>query len=317
MKRQAVAAPSLALAALLLSSCAPAEAEVTDAGFPAEIVIGAIPNENSTDLAGSYEPLIRMLEDETGSDVTLQQASDYAGIVEGMIADRVDIAFLGPFSYVIATTNEADIKPLGSLAAEEGMPSGYHALGITQGTNSEVDSIEDFAGKDTCFVDPGSTSGFLYPSAGLIGAGVAASGKESDISAVLQPIYAGSHDASALAVKNGDCEVGFAMQSMVEDTLPGKGELDDGDLKSVWTSEKIPGSVFAARNSLGDEALDKLTVLFTTKANAGHFESRGYCTGEDCRITGEHAWGVVPATDADYSGIRGVCASTRSEKCEP
>ncbi|GAB3537619.1 phosphate/phosphite/phosphonate ABC transporter substrate-binding protein [Arthrobacter tecti] len=308
---------ALAAAGLLaLSACSPAEAEQTDSGFPAEIVLGVIPNENSTDLTGSYEPLIQMLEEETGATVELQQASDYAGVVEGMIADRVDIAFLGPFAYVIATTNEADITPLGSLVATKGEPSGYYSLGITQGDNTDVDGIEDFAGKDTCFVDPGSTSGFLYPSAGMIEAGVATSGKESDISAALNPIYAGSHDASALSVKSGDCEVGFAMQSMVEETLPGKGELADGDLKSVWTSEMIPGSVFAARNGLGEETLAKLTELFTEKANADYFESQGFCSGEDCLVTGEYAWGVGPATDADYDGIRNVCSSTKSEKCE-
>ncbi|MET0979021.1 MAG: phosphate/phosphite/phosphonate ABC transporter substrate-binding protein [Paeniglutamicibacter terrestris] len=316
MKRKTLAVTAAIAAAALLTACAPAEAETTAAGFPAEIVIGAIPNENSSDLTGTYEPLIKMLEAETGSKVKLQQASDYAGIVEGMIADRVDIAFLGPFSYVIATTNQADIKPLGALAGEKGEPSGYHALGITQGKNTAVNSIKDFAGKDTCFVDPGSTSGFLYPSAGLIEAGVVTSGKESDISAGLKPIYAGGHDASALSVKNGDCEVGFAMQSMVEQTLPAKGEVAEGELKSVWTSELIPGSVFAVRNSLGEDTTNKLTALFSEKANADYFESQGYCSGEDCLITGEHAWGVVPATDADYDGIRSVCASTKSEKCE-
>ncbi|MFJ2350583.1 phosphate/phosphite/phosphonate ABC transporter substrate-binding protein [Glutamicibacter sp. NPDC087673] len=316
MKRKLALAATALLAATTLAACAPAESATTESGFPAEIVIGAIPNENSADLTGTYEPLIQMLEAETGAEVKLQQASDYAGIVEGLIADRVDIAFLGPFSYVIATTNEADIKPLGALAGKKGEASGYYSLGITQGGNDEVTSLADFSGKDTCFVDPGSTSGFLYPSAGLIEEGVIASGKESDVSAALKPIYAGGHDASALAVKNGDCEVGFSMQSMIEVTLPGSGELAEGDLKSVWTSEMIPGSVFAVRNSLGEETTAKLTELFTEKANADYFESQGYCTDEDCLITGEHAWGVVPATDKDYDGIRSVCTSTKSEKCQ-
>lgn len=316
MKRNLSYAAVAAATVLALSGCAPAAAPTTESGFPAEIVIGAIPNENSADLTGTYEPLVKMLEAETGSTVKLQQASDYAGIVEGLIADRVDIAFLGPFSYVIATANEANIKPLGAVAGEKGEASGYHALGIARGDNDSVTELKDFAGKDTCFVDPGSTSGFLYPSAGLIKEGIAASGKESDISAALNPIYAGGHDAAALAVKNGDCEVGFAMQSMVEETLPASGDLSEGDLKLVWVSEKIPGSVFAVRNSLGGETTAKLTELFTEKANADYFESQGYCEGDACLITGEHAWGVVPATDADYQGIRSVCASTKSEKCE-
>lgn len=61
-------------------------------------------------------------------------------------------------------------------------------------------------GKKVCFVDPSSTSGFLYPTAGLIEEGVIASGSEADISAAVTPIYAGGRDASALAVKSGDCD---------------------------------------------------------------------------------------------------------------
>jgi hypothetical protein len=49
--------------------------------------------------------------------------------------------------------------------------------------------------------------------------------------------------------------VGFAIQSMIESTLPGKGELKSGDLKYVWTSDLDPGSVFAARNRLGEGLL--------------------------------------------------------------
>ncbi len=58
----------------------------------------------------------------------------------------------------------------------------------------------------------------------------------------------------------------------------------------------------------------KLTALFTEKANAEYFESQGYCTGKECLITGEHAWGVVKAGDADYDGIRNVCAHHQVRK---
>ncbi len=233
MNFKALTASVVGLASVvLLSGCASASEPEQSNGFPSEIVIGAIPNENSTDLTGTYEPLIKMIEAETGSKVKLQQASDYAGIVEGMIADRVDIAFLGPFSYVIATANKADIQAAWRLDAKQGTrPPVTTHWGSPRAATTAVTGIEDFAGKDTCFVDPGSTSGFLYPSAGPDQSGVATSGKESDISKALKPIYAGSHDASALSVKSGQCEVGFAMQSMVEDTLPGKGELQAGELE--------------------------------------------------------------------------------------
>lgn len=166
-----------------------------------------------------------------------------------------------------------------------------------------------------CFVDPGSTSGFLYPTAGLIESKVIASGSEADLSTGVQPIYAGGHDASALAIAAGDCDAGFAFDTMVDKTLVEKGDLKPGQLKTVWKSETIAGSLFAANNELGAEIVDKLKAIFNEKANAEYMTEQGFCTGE-CRITDERIWGVAPATDADYDGVRHVCEVTGSEKCK-
>ncbi|SEE50059.1 phosphate/phosphite/phosphonate ABC transporter substrate-binding protein [Jiangella alba] len=286
-----------------------------DGGFPSTLVLGAIPAENSTDLAAGYDPIVAMLEAETGAEVEVSQASDYAGVIEGLIAGNVDIAFLGSFAYVIATENDAAITPLGAVTAAKDEEPGYFSYGITQAGNTEIDDLADFAGKDVCFVDPGSTSGFLYPSAGLIEAGVVTSATESAMSEALNPIFAGGHDASALAVKNGDCDAGFAMKSMVERTLIESGELAEGELKTVWESPQISGSLFVARDGLGEDVVAELTTLLTEKANADHLLAEGFCEG-DCLLTDEDAWGVKPATDADYDGVREVCRLTESEACE-
>ncbi|WBQ04421.1 phosphate/phosphite/phosphonate ABC transporter substrate-binding protein [Kribbella sp. CA-293567] len=306
------------LALLLLAAGCGSDGEdaaATVQGFPKTLVLGAVPAENSTDLRAGYDPLIKLLEKETGAKVELSQATDYAGVVEGMIAGKVDLAFLGPFAYVIATANGAKIQPLGAVIPAKGQPAGYRSYGLTKAGNSTVNSLADFKGRSVCFVDPGSTSGFLYPSAGLIEAGVITSSREKDLTAGLKPVYAGGHDASALAVKNGGCEAGFAMQSMVDTTLPGKGELKAEDLKKVWTSETIAGSLFVGRQDLGADQISRLTSLLTEKANADYLKGQGMCDG-DCLLTDEDAWGVVAAKDADYAGVRQVCAVTKSDKCK-
>ena len=56
----------------------------TAQGFPETLTLAAVPAENSADLKASYDPLIKLLEKETGSKVEFVQASDYAGVVEGM-----------------------------------------------------------------------------------------------------------------------------------------------------------------------------------------------------------------------------------------
>lgn len=284
-------------------------------GFPETITLAAIPAENSSDLKASYEPLIKVLENETGSTIEFVQASDYAGVVEGMIADNVDLAFFGPFAYVVAGLNGADITPLGAVTQNEGEAPGYQSYGLARSDDDSINELKDFAGKKVCFVDPGSTSGFLYPSAGLIEEGVIASGTEADVSAGVSPIYAGGHDASALAIAAGDCDAGFAFDTMVDKTMIEKGDLEPGALKTVWKSETIAGSVFAANNSMGPEAVEKLTEVFTEQVNADAMKAAGYCEGE-CRITDERVWGVVPADDSDYDGVRHVCDVTKSDKCQ-
>jgi phosphonate transport system substrate-binding protein len=320
-KFAALAAASLL--ALALAGCsgsatgsdADAADAATESGFPETIRMAVIPAENSTSLEEGYAPIIALLEDETGSEVEVSQASDYAGAIEGLIADKVDVAFLGSFAYVIATQNDAEVTPLGAVVPEKGEEPGYYSLAITQGDNDEINSLEDFADKDVCFVDPGSTSGYLYPTSGLIEAGVIESGLEEDVNAAMTPVFAGAHDASALAIAHGDCDAGFAMQPMVEGTLIDNGELKDGDVKVLWTSPRISGSLMVANNSLGDESISTLQALFAEKANSDYLSENGYCDASDCLLTDEDAWGFAPAEDADYDGTREVCTLTKSDKC--
>jgi phosphonate transport system substrate-binding protein len=320
MRRHVMAAAAAVSAlVLVLSGCSSSDSgsdAKTELGFPETMQLAAVPAENSADLKAGYDPLIKLLEKETGSKIEFVQASDYAGVVEGMIANNVDLAFFGPFAYVVAGLNGAKITPLGAVIDEEGADPGYQSYGLTRSDNAAVNGLNDFAGKKVCFVDPGSTSGFLYPSAGLIEAGVIKSGSEADISAAMTPIYAGGHDASALAIKAGDCDAGFAFDSMVDKTMVEKGDLKPGELKTVWKSEMIAGSVFAANDSLGPEAIDKLKTIFTEKANAKVMESEGFCEGDGCLITDEDAWGVAPVDDSAYNGVRKVCEVTGSEKCK-
>ncbi|AFU02966.1 phosphate/phosphite/phosphonate ABC transporter substrate-binding protein [Nocardia brasiliensis] len=302
--------------ALVASGCSSTDPNARNAkGFPETLTLAAVPAENSADLKASYAPVVKLLERETGSKVEFKQASDYAGVIEGIIAGNVDLAFFGPFAYVVAGLNKAEITPLGAVIKAAGAKPGYQSYGLTKSDNASINGLKDFAGKKVCFVDPSSTSGYLYPTAGLIEANVIKSGSVADISAGVTPIYAGAHDASALSIASGACDAGFAFDTMIDKTMIDKGDLRAGQLKTVWKSETIAGSVFAANNALGTEVIEKLKAVFTTGLNAADLKSSGICSDE-CRITDERAWGVVPATDADYNGVRKVCEITGSKKCK-
>jgi len=287
------------------------------ADWPDKLVFAAVPSEESTSLEEGYGPILDVLADELGIEIEFFQASDYAGVIEGMIAGNVDLAQFGPFSYVIAESNGAAIRPVGAMVDAPDEEPGYQSYGITQGDNDEINAIEDFEGKTVCFVDPGSTSGFLYPSAGLIEAGI---DPDTDIT----PTFAGGHDASAISVANGDCEAGFAFDTMVSETLIQDGTIAEGDLKVVWESETIAGSPLAVRTDLPQSLLDEIDRIIIDLANNDYLLDAGYCGDPDdaelrergCELTDEAAWGYVPVEDSFYDGVRAVCATTRAESCE-
>lgn len=278
-------------------------------GWPEELVFAAVPSEESTALEASYAPIIEVLEFELGLDIEFFQATDYAGVIEGQIAGNVDLAQYGPFSYVIAKTNGANIEPAGAMVDEEGGEPGYQSYGIVP-AGSEITSLEDYAGKTVCFVDPSSTSGFLYPSAGLIEAGV-------DPQSGIQPVFAGGHDASALSVAAGDCEAGFAFDAMVEEVLVDSGQLEPGAVEVIWKSEVIAGSPLAVSQDLPESLVDEINRVIVEQANVDHLTEVGICEAEaECQLTDERVWGYAEVDDSFYDGVRAVCASTKALACE-
>lgn len=275
--------------------------------WPDTLVFGAVPSEEATALEESYEPIIEVLEQELGLEIELFQATDYAGIIEAQIAGNVDLAQYGPFSYVIATSQGADIEPVGAMVDGPGEEPGYQSYAIAP-TDSGIESLEDFAGKRVCFVDPGSTSGFLYPSAGLLDAGV---DPESDV----EPVFAGGHDASVIAVNDGDCDAGFAFDTMVTETAVNELGVEEGALEVIWESEIIAGSPLAVSRGLPESLVEEVRRVIVEEANTDALVAAGICEGE-CPLTDENVWGYAEVDDAFYDGVRAVCDSTRAEACE-
>ncbi|GAB3701954.1 phosphate/phosphite/phosphonate ABC transporter substrate-binding protein [Mariniluteicoccus flavus] len=277
------------------------------AGSKDTIVLAAVPSEQSQSLQGQYENVIKLIEKETGKKVTFQNATDYAAVIEGQRAGKIDLAGYGPFSYKIARDGGVPVEPVGSPVKTKDTPPGYYSMGWVP-AGSPVTSIEGFRGKKTCFVDKASTSGYLYPSAGLLAAGI---NPEKDVT----PVMAGGHDASLLAIKSGQCEVGFAYDTMI-DQLVAKGQLKADDVKQVWKSEQIAGSPLAMNTKTLDAATQaKIKDAITKKANVPALIAAGICTAEKCDMPDKVKYGYVAIDDSAYNGIRKVCEVTKSQAC--
>ncbi|NBY44815.1 MAG: phosphate/phosphite/phosphonate ABC transporter substrate-binding protein [Acidimicrobiia bacterium] len=277
-------------------------------GWPEELVLGVVPSENAASQLVRMKNFITVLSQDTGLPVKFYSVTDYAGIIEAQVARRIDVAWYGPFSYVLAKARGAKIEPFAApIPSATGKP-GYYSYGITKSTNSNVTKLGDFKDKNVCFVDAASTSGYLYPLAGLLSLGIQTSDYKS--------VFAGGHDKSVLAVKSGQCDVGFAYDDMVDVNLVEKGLIQKGEIKVVWKSNVIAGSPMAVRVDLPKSLQDviKKSIL---EMNVPSFVSKGLCaTEKGCYILEDSSWGFVKVDDAYYDGIRQVCESTRSSKCK-
>ncbi|MDR7302604.1 phosphate/phosphite/phosphonate ABC transporter substrate-binding protein [Haloactinomyces albus] len=304
-KRRAAATAAVATLSVLLAACGPSAANRGSASSDA-LVFAAIPSEDSSSLRQDYRPVLDMLEAETGKEVRFQQATDYAAIIEDQRAGKIDIAKYGPFSYVLARKKGVEATAVAAQTEKKGKKPGYQSYAITR-PGTGIDSLADFAGEKVCFVDPTSTSGYLYPTAGLLEAGV-------DPKTDIRPIMSGGHDASALAVASGQCAAGFAFDTMVSRQLIEQGQLEPGQLEVVWRSEVIPGDPAVVSEGLAPKLRETITSALRNKANSDYLRAHGFCTGK-CRVGDTGGWGFTRVDDSYYDTIRRVCATTRNKQC--
>jgi len=273
---------------------------------PDTINVAQIPAENATEQAKANKPLFALLEKETGKKVNVVNVTSYAAVIEAQRAGKADVAVYGPASYAVAVKSGLKITPAGILVDTKDGKAAYKSYGIVP-ADSPIKSLADFRGKKVCFVDENSTSGYLYPMAGLQQAGIDA---KKDVT----PIFAGGHDASVLSVLKGQCDAGFAGDSMVDKTLVKQGKLKPGQLRVLWRSPDIPNSPVAISNDLAPELKDKLIDIFRHKANVDYMSAHGFCSGkDDCMPDG--GYGYIPTTDARFDIVRQVCKEAGDESC--
>lgn len=307
---------ALATAGLLaLAGCsgasAGAEQDADAAGnseWPTSITFAQIPSESATGIAEDNADILALLEQELGIEIKLQEVTSYAAVIEALRAGQVQIAGMGPFSYVVAQDGGAGVIPLGALVDSADEEPGYQSYGIVN-PDSGITDLAGFEGKNVCFVDPTSTSGYLFPSAGLLEENI-------DLEEGITPVMAGGHDASALSVADGTCDAGFAFDTMVTEELIDSGQLAEGDVEVVWESEVIPGSPYVASTQLPKDLQEELTRIFEEQLNKPALIEAGICTSEeDCVFPEGSDYGFIPVEDSLYDGVRAVCDVTKSEAC--
>lgn len=247
-----------------------------------KLTIGLIPSEDSQAMIESSKQVLDDLQAKIGMPVVPFVATDYNGIIEALRSGKLDVAYLGPFSYVLATS-VADVEAFSVAVTKKTGQSAYKSV-ILARKDSGIHSLAGLKGHTFAFVDPSSASGHLFPKAGLEQAGFVPD------TLFKRVIFSGSHDASILAVENKKVDAA-AVADRIFASAVAKGVVKQDDFEIVWSSKPIPESPMVWRKALDPELKKKVADALASIKDVP-WGDQGVLNG------------FQPTTDASYDVVR-------------
>ncbi|WP_025995402.1 phosphonate ABC transporter substrate-binding protein [Pseudomonas viridiflava] len=240
--------------AALLATCAMGTAQAEEK----LINFGIMSTESSQNLKTIWQPFLDDMSKKTGLKVNATFASDYAGLIQGMRFNKVDVAWLGNKAAMEAV-DRSNGEIFAQTSAANGA-AGYWSLLIVR-KDSPINSVEDMLknAKTLTFGngDPNSTSGYLVPGYYVFAK------NHVDASTAFKRTLNSSHEVNALSVAKGQLDVAtFNTESWdrLAVTQPDKVE----QLKVIWKSPLIPADPMVWSKSLSDENKAKIREFFAS-----------------------------------------------------
>ena len=235
---------TLALAAGIALSVSAVFAQAADV-----LKVSAIPDEAPTELLRKFKPLGAYLEQELGMKVEFVPVADYAAVVEALAADRIDMAWLGGFTFVQAHLKTGNAVPLVQREQDAEFTSKF----IT--SDPAVKSLQDLKGKTFAFGSVSSTSGSLMPRYFMLQDGI----KPEDFFS--RVAYSGAHDATAAWVQAGKADAGV-LNASVWQKLVDAGKVDTDKVKVFATTPTYYDYNWTVRGNLDADLQAKIKSAF-------------------------------------------------------
>ncbi|MEO0537611.1 MAG: phosphonate ABC transporter substrate-binding protein [Cyanobacteria bacterium P01_A01_bin.123] len=267
-------------------TCAP---EIT------EIEFGISSSESQSSLQQQWEPFLAVMAEAIGRPVVGFYATDYAGVIEAMGTGKLQVAWFGGKAYIEAAERsgaEAFLRTVNTDGTQ-----GYYSHLVTHREHPMLAEIDVEVGNGDAYViehaddltfafnDPNSTSGYLVPSLYVF-----AENEINPNQTFRALFFAGSHEATALAVAHNQVDVA----TNNSETLKMMAQADPearNNIQVIWTSPMIPTEPIAYRHDLPDCLKAKIRTFFYNYQDSEILEPLGWA-------------GFTPAEDKDWNTIR-------------
>ncbi|MEO1592828.1 MAG: phosphonate ABC transporter substrate-binding protein [Cyanobacteria bacterium J06632_22] len=249
---------------------------------------GVYPTESQVTLEPLWTPIFEDMSEALGREVVGFFATDYAAIIEAMGVNKIQIAWYGGKSYIEAAAR-SNAEAFAQSVESDGS-KGYYSYLITSKDNPILQEIDLDAGNGDQYVvqnagdltfafnDPNSTSGFLVPSYYVFAQNNIV--PEEDFAEL---IFAGSHEATALAVAENQVDVATnnsdnlaRLETLAPDALE--------KIQIIWTSPIIPSDPLAYRADLPDclkEEIKTFILGYDNQTVLADLESSGFDPADD------------------------------------
>jgi phosphonate transport system substrate-binding protein len=221
------------------------------------IVMSFVPSGDTEQIAASGRRLAEMIGERTGLVVEVEVGTDYAATREAMGAGKAHIGWLNTFNYVLA--HEKYGVDVALVTVRYGETSYVGQINVN--ADAGIDSLADLEGKVMCWVDPGSTSGYLIPLIMLRANGI---DPDQDFA---RTVMAGSHSNVIAQVYDGQCDVGATYDDARDSVVGDLPDVKDRVLVLAYTPE-IPNDCVSFVGSfpadLREQIVDALLEIAET-----------------------------------------------------
>ncbi len=255
------------------------------APVPDPLRVAFIAYQNPDQLLVSVEPVTQYLSEELGRPIESFVATDYAAVVEALKNSTADVGFMGPLQYVIAH-QQAGARPiLGEIY--NGSPTYVSKIFVRK--DSGIDTLTDLRDKTIAFVDPLSSSGYLYPLDVFLGAGLVTEPARAD-EYFRRTYFAGGDEQAIRAVFNGFVDAAGVGEYSLSLLLPEERD----ELRALAESQPIPSHGVVVRHGLDPSVASALQQALL-RLNEG-----------ENRVLLEHLYSVDGYVVADHETYRPV-----------
>lgn len=252
--------------------------------------VSAIPDEAPTELQRKFKPLGEYLAKEIGMKVEFTPVTDYAAVVESLATKKLDLAWLGGFTFVQAKirTNGTAI-PIVQRVEDEKFISRFIVP-----MDSKAKTLADLKGRSFAFGSPSSTSGHLMPRFFLLKDGI---NPDKDFKNVA---FSGAHDATVAFVAGGKAEAGV-LNASVWDKLHDAKNPNAMKVRVLATTPPYYDYNWTVRGDLDPAVIKKLTAAFLKldPANAS----------DKAILELQRAAKFIPTKASNYDGIENAAKS--------